>query len=282
MNRRYFIRQSGLLLAAANLSLPAFARAPKSLPLGVQLFSIRNYLNKDFDGTIAKVAEIGYKYVESAGYNRQQHTIHGQSPKVFREKLLANHIEPVSAHANFSLAEADASLEDFATVGVKYLVCPSARGEYRKTAQGYYQLAEELNAIGKKAKEKGIQFGYHNHDFEFKQVENELPYDILLKNTDPEYVFFQPDLGWMIKAGYDPIDYFKKHSGRFPLWHLRDINESGAPVSAGSGKVDFKNIFANRKLAGYKLGIVETPTSQTEGISHIEKSIQFLGANKLY
>lgn len=280
MNRRNFIRNSALLAAAANFSFTQ--QWGQSLPVGLQLFSIRNYVNKDLESTAAKLAEMGYQYVEPAGYNKQNHTIHGKSTKEFAGILAANGLKPISAHAQFSLAEADAALDDFAAVGVKYLVCPSARGEFRKTLDGYKQTADELNAIGKKAKERGISFGYHNHDFEFKKIDDQVPYDVLLKNTDPNAVFFQVDIGWMIKSGNNPIDYFKKHPGRFPLWHVRDIDTAGASVAVGTGKVDFKEIFDNRKLAGLKCGIVETQLHQTEGLQIVEKSFRYLKENKLY
>lgn len=280
MNRRSFIRNSALLAAAANFSFTQ--KWGPSLPVGVQLFSIRNYVNKDLEGTAAKLAEMGYQYVEPAGYNKQNHTIHGKSPKVFAEVLGANGLKSISAHAQFSLAEADSALDDFAEVGVKYLVCPSARSEYRNTLDGYKYAAEELNAIGKKAKERGISFGYHNHDFEFKKIDDQVPYDVLLKNTDPNAVFFQVDIGWMIKSGNNPIDYFRKNPSRFPLWHVRDIDTGGTSVAVGTGKVDFKEIFNNRKLAGLKCGIVETQLHQTEGMQIVEKSLQYLQQNKLY
>lgn len=280
MNRRNFIKNSALLAAAANFS---FTQTwGQSLPLGVQLFSIRNYVNKDLESTMAKVAEIGYQYVEPAGYNRQNHTIHGKSPKIFADVLSVNNLKAISAHAQFSLAEADACLDDFATLGVKYLVCPSARGESRKSLDGYKKAADELNAIGKKAKERGIIFGYHNHDFEFTKIEGQTPYDILLKNTDPGLVFFQVDIGWMIKSGNSPVEYFKQNPGRFPLWHVRDIDANGVSVPVGTGKVDFKEIFAHKKQAGLTCGIVETQLSQTEGMQIIERSFQYLQQNKLY
>lgn len=281
MNRRNFIRRSGVLLAAGCVALPAWAKPQKQIPLGVQLFSVRNFVNRDFDNTIAKIAEMGYKYIEAAGYNRNQHTIHGQSPMDFRQKMASNNLVPLSAHVGFSLAAADAVLDDYATVGVKYLVCPSPRGEFRKSAQGYYSLAEELNGIGEKAKARGILFGYHNHGYEFTPLDGEIPYDILLDNTDVKNVFFQPDLGWMVRAGHDPVAYFKKYPKRFPLWHVRDIDTDNASCVVGQGKVDFKTIFAHKELAGFDTGIVETQPSPT-GMSNIEQSLTYLKENKLY
>lgn len=277
---RHVMGGSGFLAPSDKFSFTQKWKQP--IPVGVQLYAIRNYVNKDLEGTAAKLAEMGYQYVEPAGYNKQNHTIHDKSPKVFAEILAANGLKPISSHAAFSLAEADAALDDFATVGVKYLVCPSARREFRKTIQGYEQVAEELNTIGKKAKERGISFGYHNHDFEFKKIDDQIPYDVLLKNTVPDAVFFQVDIGWMVKSGNNPIDYFKRNPGRFPLWHVRDIDNAGASVAVGTGKIDFNEIFANKKLAGLKCGIVETQLHQTEGMQIVEKSIQFLQQNKLF
>lgn len=283
MNRRRFIRQSGGLLVAAGFSeLPSWTGISKQIPVGVQLYSVRNAINQQFESTIEAIATMGYRYIESASYHKKNRTIYGLPPADFRQKLQSNQLVPLSAHVTISLSEADRCLDDFATAGVKYLVCPSPKSEFKKSAQGYYKFAEELNRIGEIANKKGILFGYHNHSFEFTRLNDEIPYDILLENTDPKNVFFQLDLGHIIKAGVDPVSYFKKYPKRFKLWHMRDVNTDNSPAVLGKGKVAFKDIFAHRKLAGFETGIVETQPAETGEMSNIQQSIHFLREHKLY
>ncbi|RAV28106.1 sugar phosphate isomerase/epimerase family protein [Sinomicrobium soli] len=276
MNRRNFIKQSGLAATAAVMPVLPFDWKNKDTSIGLQLYSISPSLSDDFEGNIAKVAELGYTHVESAGYNKKERTLYNRSAREYRKIIRANGLQPISAHVRFSPEEAAPLLDDFATIGVKYVVWPSVHGGFRKSADGYRRAAAQMNTVAAQARERGIRFGYHNHNFEFQAIDGKIPYDILLENTDPELVFFQMDLGWLVKGGFQPQDYFRKHQGRFPLWHIRDVNDDGKSVPVGSGKLDFHSIWSQRELAGYELGMVETQQRKTSPLNDIKQSIHYL------
>lgn len=252
------------------------------LQRGVQLWSLKNDLAKDFDSTLEKLALMGYRYVESADYDFDNHTIHGYSPEVFKKKLEDQGLDLIAAHALFTLQQTERVLEDFGAAGVQYLVWPKLP-EAPLRQPDFYEVAEVLNLIGQKTLEKGIRFGYHNHNLEFLAAPGlALPYDILLTHTDPRWVFFEMDLGWVIQAGVAPAKFFHQYPGRFPLWHIRDVDAGGHPCAVGAGRIDFKLIFNLQPLAGYSYGFVETPSSAIDGLKKIAESYHYLESKGLY
>ncbi|AHF16294.1 sugar phosphate isomerase [Niabella soli DSM 19437] len=133
----------------------------------------------------------------------------------------------------------------------------------------YRRIAEQYNHIGLAAKAAGIQFGYHNHHFEFEPLRGEKPLEILLNNTDPEGVVFEMDMGWVVQSGNDPLEFIRNYPGRFPLWHLRDVDQGKQSVNAGEGIVDFQSLFQHKKEAGFVYGIIETPSAAINGLERI-------------
>ncbi|MCD2424247.1 sugar phosphate isomerase/epimerase [Niabella pedocola] len=252
-----------------------------SIPLGVQLWSVKNDLARGIDPTLAKLAATGFRFAEAAGYDVNSRTFFGLKPGVFRQKLVATGMQCISAHAPVSPETIHQALEDVYTLKAAYLIC-SLYPDAGRSAADYYRIAENYNHIGDIARKAGVHFGYHNHHFEFAPVEGERPIDILLKNTDPELVTFELDLGWAVQAGTAPETLFEAYPGRFPLWHLRDVDAEGTAVNAGDGMVHFHALQPLKKQAGFLYGIVETPSAATDGTDRVTASFNYIRREQLY
>jgi sugar phosphate isomerase/epimerase len=255
MDRRAFVTTMGALGGA--LAAPALVPRPPSRHrldrIGLQLYTVRKAMQADVEGTLARVAATGYKEVEFAGY-------FGKSPTDIRAMLDRHGLSAPAVHVG-SIAPDQwrASLEAAATIGHRYMVVPWIPAEERATLDGWKRVAENYNRIGAEARAAGLQFAYHNHDFEFVPVEGRVPFDVLLENTDPQLVQLEIDLYWITKGGQDPLRYFQRWPGRVPLVHVKD--SVGPPdhtmVDVGAGKIDFKKIFARREQAGIRHFFVE-------------------------
>jgi sugar phosphate isomerase/epimerase len=290
MNRRTFLETATTVTAATLLTsrLGWAAGDHKIEKVGVQLYTVRDQMKDDFDGTIAKVAQIGYKEVEFAGY-------FGRTGQQVRAVVDKNGLSAVSTHVQYDeLDEKFPSvIETSKTIGMKYIVCPWIPEELRKSPDIWKQAAEKFNHAGEQTKKAGIQFAYHNHWFEFLPVNGKLPYDELLKECDANLVKMEMDLCWITVAGADPLKYFDRYPGRFPLVHVKDmkklpkVSQAGGQdfgdsmkdmTSVGDGIIDWKKIFAHSEQAGIKHYIVEhdKPENPFESIT---KSYEYL--NKL-
>jgi len=254
MERREFVQTmagAGLALACTGSS-----RAPRAARLdkvGIQLYTVRDQMKADFEGTLAHIAEIGYKEVEFAGYF--DHAAADVKAILTRHGLAAP-----STHVAFENDEKwKAALDTAKTIGHEYIVMPWIPQERRKTLDDWKNFAQVFNHAAQMAHDAGIQFAYHNHDFEFPKMDGQVPYDVLLQNTDPKLVQLEIDLYWITKAGQDPLAYFSRWPGRVPLVHVKD--SAGPPehkiVDVGQGKIEWKRIFAKREQAGIKHFFVE-------------------------
>lgn len=292
--RRKFIRQSGTF-ALGSMLIPQLGRSAFFLgkkaypPIGLQLYTMGNLMATDTKGTLRKLAAIGYKEVESAG--SQKGNFYGYQPKEFAAIVKDAGMHWRSAHVGGAAfkrsdimkmaknAEDSARIEKFmekmkdsprplnltdntqqladdaAEGGLSYLVCssiPVSTLDEIKTA------VEVFTKSGEACKKNGVQFAYHNHVSEFDEVEGNRPFDYILNHTDKELVKMELDLGWATKAKQDPVELFKLHPGRFPLWHVKDLDKTTMePVEVGKGFIDFKRIFDNAKESGMKYFFVE-------------------------
>ncbi len=239
----------------------------------LQLYSVRDDIKADYKGTIAKVAEMGYTGVETAGYGNGQ--FYGLSPADFKKSIEEVGMEVLSSHTARPLADSvaatnwdevwawwDTAIQAHKEAGMKYIVTPWMPTP--ATLADLQAYCDYYNQIGEKCNAAGLRFGYHNHDFEFKEIEGQLMYDYMLNNTDPSKVFFQMDVYWVVKGGKDPVDYFNNYPGRFELLHIKDELELGR-----SGEVDFESIYNNAETAGAKYMIVEVER-YTEGLTSFE------------
>jgi sugar phosphate isomerase/epimerase len=298
--RRNFIKQSGAValgsLLFSNKSVAAFFyEAAKKHKLGLQLFTFFNVIDADVKGTLQKIAGVGYKEIESAfsklgGY-------YGMKPKEFAAMLKdigmlwkSHHVmgapfklppgakmptgpdgNPIVIPPMRNLRDNMQELVDEAAAGgVKYLVCASIP---ITTLDDVKASAEVLSKTGEACKKAGIQFAFHNHDAEFRSVGGTIPYDWFLSQTNADTVKMELDLAWAVKGGKDPVELFKQHPGRFPLWHVKDLDakhETVLPV--GDGTIDFKRIFENAKIAGMKHFFIEHDMPE-DPFESIKKSI---------
>lgn len=257
MDRRTFIASIG---AAAVMGRWSWAAEEHRIEkIGLELYTVRDALQKDFDGTLTRVAGIGYKEVELARYfaNMQGWD---PAPKEARRILDSHGIAAPATHVPYiALAPENwpRVIEASGILGHKYIVNPSIDRLLAKTVDGWKKAAEAFNRAGMESSRSGIQFGYHNHVEEFKPIDGQLPYDILLNETDPKLVKMEMDIGWAHKAGADPLKYFAKYPGRFPVVHVKDFDASGNMTDVGNGVIDWKQIFAKSDLAGIKHYFVE-------------------------
>ena len=225
-----------------------------SLPVGVQLYTVRDLMQKDVDATLAAVAAIGYRELEFAGY-------FGKEPARLRETLDRLGLTAPSVHVPIEQMRTNLSgIMDAAQVlGHQWVVVPWL-AEADRTLASYRRLADEFDTWGARLRERGMRFAYHNHEFEFAPIDGAVPFDLLLAETDPANVAYELDIFWATHAGRDPVTYFQRHPGRFPLWHVKDMRGIGGAkemVSVGEGDIDFRRIFDHAAQAGLRHAFVE-------------------------
>ena len=252
-----------LLLAVTGLIFSTFYSCkPAKKNIGLQLYSIRDSIRKDVPAAIVKVAEMGYTFVEPAGYRDGK--FYDMDPVAFKALCEENKLTVLSSHTGRPVPDStnyaetmawwDACIDAHIAVGAKYIVQPSMGRSAYESLEGLKLWCDYFNEVGEKCNAKGIRFGYHNHDREFstKPDSTIAVYDFMLQNTDPAKVMFEIDLYWAVVGGANPVDYFNNYPGRFELWHIKDKEEIGA-----SGMMDFAAIWAGSAQSGMKYGIVE-------------------------
>jgi sugar phosphate isomerase/epimerase len=297
-NRRAFLKKAvgigGALLASRiTPALAAGRRAPWADQIGVQLYTLRDRMENDFEGTIETVAEIGYDEVEFAGY-------FDHSPEDVRALLDRLELTSPSTHIGLSSLREDleGTLDAAATIGHRYLTIPSApRGSGGTLVEDdWHAFAEEFNRIGTAARERDLRLAYHNHAFEFTTgEEGRTGFDVLLAETDPDLVSFELDLFWAVLAGQDPVELFERYPGRFALWHVKDLKniestrtaaEAGRDgrrevmqnmTAVGEGDIDFAKIFENAETSGLEHFFVENDAPQ-DSVKNVETSFTNLTA----
>lgn len=272
-SRRQFVKKLAVAgVAATSPWQVALAQGRKVDAIGLQLYSLRSEMAADFEGTLAKLAELGFKEMEFAGY-------FDKSPTEVRSILDMNGLVSPAAHIPLNAIQDNLSevIETAATIGQKYIVLPFLVGKDREY-DNYARIADLLNTAGEQAKSAGIKMGYHNHDFEFDKHDGRMGYDVLLEQTDSELVFFEMDLYWAAHAGVDATEYFRKYPGRFPMLHVKDRLADGSMADVGRGTIDFAGIFALASTAGFEHYFIEHD-NPSDGINSIAYSYGSL--NKL-
>ena len=295
-SRREFLRVASLGAAGAlvlsqyscksGAKPEAKSDVPGDIGIGLQLYTIRDAMAADVPGSLKRVAELGYKYVELADYADGK--FYGYEPEEFLKLVNDLGLEIISSHTQVegegvTLDTARRMAEAHAKIGSKYCIQPWIVEEMRTTIASYQRMASNWNQVGQIMKEFGMQFGYHNHNFEFANVEGKIPYfDVMLTELDKELVIMELDMFWVSKAGYNPVDIIKKYPGRFHLFHLKDmytheepffevIKDDLAPV--GAGVINFKEILAVKDIAGMKYKIVEQDDSRGDMWADVKTSI---------
>jgi sugar phosphate isomerase/epimerase len=254
--RREFLKTLGAAgLAGAGLGVAgckAVSAARRLDRIGMQLYTVRSSMQDSVERTLERVAQIGYREVEFAGY-------FGRSPQQIRRVLDDTGLSAPATHMPIEPLENEweAAVDLAATIGHQYLVVAWIEPANRTGLDDYRRMADRFNRVGERAKAAGLTFGYHNHDFEFEPLDGRIPWDVLMEDTDPALVKLELDLYWITKAGGDPMAQFREHPGRFPLVHVKDMGANGSMVDVGAGTIDFAALFAHSEQAGIRHYVVE-------------------------
>jgi sugar phosphate isomerase/epimerase len=270
MNRRNFILKSSVLSVTALSMLQCTANKIAAIGggrVGLQLYTVRDAMSKDARGTLKALSAMGYTDVENAGYSGGKfYGIPVKEMKMLLDdlglRMASGHIglNEMSKDQNKTVADTwESVVKDAKEIGQKYLVCPYLMPNDRKSIDQYKNVCNLLNKCGEITKKYGIQMGYHNHDFEFKTVDGQIPYDIMMQNTEKDLVSFELDVYWTEFAGVSTADYYKNYKGRYNLMHVKDMAKTPDRIFAevGNGVIDWKNMFANAKAAGVDFFYVE-------------------------
>lgn len=284
------MRKLTIIVMAALMVAACKAPQPAQKDISIQLYSVRELLgNPDLyaanhESVLKTLADMGYTSVEAANYGNGK--LYGVAPEQFKADVEAAGLKVLSSHTTLNLTPEQLAAKDFSAAmpwweeciaahkaaGMKYIVVPSMR--LPETLEDLKVWCDYFNAVGKLCKENGLLFGYHSHSFEFVKIEDQMAYDFMVENTNPDYVFFEMDVYWAVYGRVSPVNYFKKYPGRFKVLHIKDYREVGQ-----SGMVGFDAIFANAKLAGTKDIVVEMEGSTYGDILRTcQESVDYLKA----
>jgi sugar phosphate isomerase/epimerase len=290
MNRRHFLQTAamGTVVGAVSLHLPESLFAnPYGKPIGLQLYTLRDALEQDAAGTIQQVAKIGYKDVEI-------YSLYGKSAAEFSKILKDNGITASSGH--YLLPDVknkwDQRVEEAGTLGLKYMVNAILMPEERTSFDDFKRLVDVFHKAGEAAYKVGIHFCYHNHNFEFTRYGDTTAYEYFLNTLDPKLVKYEMDCFWVTHAGEDPVAYFKKYPGRFPLLHIKDMKDKPAPsheldaklglfAPVGKGTIDWKRIFAAARDGGMQHYYVEEDYCEQPPLEAVKLSYEYLSKLKV-
>ena len=308
LNRRIFFKHAGTF-ALGSFLLPACntpgskdqsadstqveqSSAPMgNLPaIGMQLYSVRDVIEDDLQGTLQQLADMGYKEIES--YPGQQGHYFGMEPAEFSTLLSDMGMTLVSSHFGSGtrnsrvdswrqatmLSRFEELVEKAAEANQQYLTCSSLDASLRQTADDLQRTAELFNQAGQTCKNAGLQFAYHNHAFEYEQIGDMLMFDYLLENTDPDLVKYELDMYWVVAGGQDPVTYLQKYPNRFPLGHVKDMDkeDSERNTEIGKGSIDYTNILKVAKENGMQHFLVEQETYTNSSIESMKENFAYL------
>lgn len=257
--RREFFQS--LKLLSLGLFLPGFPgrpsgedRAKEKKELGAQLWSVRDVINTNLNGTLEALSRMGFSGIEPYGFDGN---FYGVPARDFKNLCDSLDLKIYGTHTGITMENARTYAETAADIGMGFLVLPSFGGRPTNSINDFKATADEMNRIGEVCKEFGVRFAYHNHDFELRKIGEVLPYDILLQETEAGLVSFQADTYFFAKMGLDPIPFFERNPGRFSMLHVKDLDFSGQSCIIGNGIIDFKTVVAASRKAGVELLIYE-------------------------
>lgn len=286
VNRRCFLQGAGLGLAAFTLGPNWNARAnPYGMPIGLQLYTVRDHLEKDLEGTLKRVAGIGYKVVELGG----TFDFYGKKPAEVKRMLNDVGLQAISVHFGDDQLKSrpEKWFADAKECGITYVGLASLDESDRKSLDAIKRDADWFNHLGETANRLGCHFFYHGHNFDFATTDGVVEYDELIRRTDPKLVGFQLDCFWCVRAGKDPVDYFHRFPGRFPQLHIKDLKPGyppttgedtrpGAFTEVGQGVIDWKKIFQAAKQGGLKHFYVEQDECDRDSLESAKISYEYL------
>lgn len=275
-NRRDFLIKSGALVASSIIFPSCMNSGRKVENVGVQLYTFRDEMATDARGTLKQIAAIGFKKIESARSDKGHY--YGLTPVEMKTVCEDLGMNLVSGHVHLD-ENWQQTMDEAAASGQEYLICSTMPTD-GQTADNYKAVGETFNKAGEDCKKMNLKFGYHNHAYEYESEGDQVLYDVLLDNTEADLVYMELDLGWVVVSGKDPLDYFKRYPGRFPLWHLKDMNMSKKESTEfGKGGVDITAMLQNREASGVKHIFVEQEEYASTPMESMKYNLDYL--NKL-
>jgi len=278
ITRRNFLELSAAGLGALALSDLAFA-AIKPFPIGVQLYTVREQAEKDLNAVLAQISMIGYKEVETYW------NVYTHPAKKLRSMIVDNGMSVPSGHFDYDGLES--KLDYAKELGVQYVVCPMLPKDMWTSADGFKKAAAQFNKWGEQVQKMGMQFGFHNHNYEFQKFGNTTGFDILTQSTDAKLVCLEMDCYWITQAGQDPVAMLKKFGSRIQLLHLKD-RQPGFPTTqmlgpdaehmteVGSGTINWKSVIETGQQTGVKHFFVERDNGSTPPFESLRISYNYL------
>lgn len=258
-SRKSFLKTSGALVTGLAIGTVPFLKAcgpaaRNEMDFGVQLYTLRDVIPNDPEGTLRQLSEFGYKQIES--YDGPMGIYWGMGNTGFKQYMDDLGMTMVSSHADV-FEDFERKADEAAEIGLDYLICPYVGPQ--ETMDDFRELADQFNEIGEIAQNAGIRFAYHNHDYTFVELEGEMPQDVLMERTDEDLVDYQLDIYWVVAAGEDPAAWFQKYPGRFTSCHVKDITSGDEPESTtlGTGTIDYPEVLSVAKENGMEYYIVE-------------------------
>ncbi len=289
VTRRDFLKTGAALtaLSVVPAGWTACTGAPKEKAIGVQLYSVREEIQVHVEETLKAVINIGYKRLESFAYRDGK--FFNKTPREMKKFLADLGATMTGSHTNMRFLPAEGgdfteqwdgwkkNCTDTATVGCKWIVQAGYPARQIETIDDVKRLAAQFNQCGAIAKENGLKFAFHNHVEEFHQIDGQIPYDVMIENTDPELVTFQMDTAQLVYGGFKCDDYVRRYPGRFGNWHLKDANPDGeGSTEFGKGLVDFEALFAVADIAGLEDYYVEQERYNMTPLEALKYDYDFL------
>ena len=286
IHRREFIERAGLGLGAlAVLGNAGLEADPYGTPVGLQLYTVRDHLAKDLEGTLKRVADIGYKVVEVGGTSN----FYGKQPAELKRILSEAGLQALSIHFRERQLKSDLEkqIANAKECGIPFVGLASLDEADRNSLDAIRRDAEWFNQVGEAANKAGCHFFYHGHNFDFGTVEGVVEYDELIRRTDPKLASFELDCFWCVRAGKAPVDYFHRFPGRFLQLHIKDLKPGfppttghdarpGAFTEVGQGVIDWPKIFKAARQGGLRHYYVEQDQCDRDSLESAKISYEYL------
>ncbi len=281
-NRRSFLKLTaalggGLLLNQVSAYDAAANFGKKKIQFGLQLYTLRDDMAKDARGTLKKVADFGYKQIES--FDGPKGMFFGMSNKEFKRYMDELGMTIISSHCNI-YQDFERKADEASAIGMKYLICPNYGAQ--KSIDGFKKAAEVFNDRGDICKKAGLRFAYHNHEYSFKMLDGQMPQDVMMQNTNKDTVDYEMDIYWVVTAGEDPMEWIRKYPDRFKLFHMKDRKKDAAPetraafTTLGTGKIDLLSVAKLAMKNGKPYFFVEQDQADIPAIDAAQQNAEYL------
>ncbi|WP_081210288.1 sugar phosphate isomerase/epimerase family protein [Salegentibacter sediminis] len=286
IRRRTFLKQAGLVVAATAVGPSILLANEQDKALGLQLYSLRDLLKKkDLENIISKISQVGIKEIETYGYSRKA-LFWGHEARDFKQMLSDYGLNSPSGHySGGDYLTGEKNISDFKyildaanTMNQKYVIIPGIPGSLQQSLDGFKQTAKKLTEIGEMCRKQGLKLAYHNHAFEFKDFQGRNGMEIFLTEIDKDLIDFELDIYWVVRAGIDPVKLFKKHPGRFKLWHIKDMMKLDESLNTeiGNGSINYKELITYAQTSGLEHLIIEQENFEIDPFESLSKSYDYI------